>query len=611
MVKLFCALVGVKGNAFSVTIDASESVDDMKNVIKKEKPNQIACDADELQLFLARNGDNTWLNRDGAEAVTLDEHGHPKGFTHMNPLLWIKNPTNFGERFEPNEGEIHVLVVVPEVDQEQWDERRARKKARSLTVFEVERMNSIAATLEIDRWQIDGIALDIRYVEPDFPAWFYVRKETQDIIKIFNDHMEKNLSTVFVGTPGVGKSMLVVLFAFYMALRQQKRVVLFRKLKMEGFSMLYLDGKSEQYWRSNKASLSDLDELRGQDFELCLDGLMHKDVADNFAALASFNLLATSVLYPMKDDDLPVLRQCLVPFWSKSDLNKIGARMSWTEHDIKERYYFSGGNLRDFLSGTNATRLAINQAIAVVRKYPAEVLNTQYGLASVRQVDRLRMTKIRLHDKTSNLIKYLDCGEWFCVITSEYALRQLGKIVAPSYCEELWSKGRMLGDDGLMEIAFENYVHAMARDGQKLELQVRTYDRIKKNQHTYAALKFEANSYLYAGTDAAECDSIMQQKLADVDYWYPCTRCLETIDSVAKLNMGGEHNVVGLIQITKSDNHKINLGTLDKYVKLFPAGARYIALVPDNETSDKFRLAPADPRTQVPLYVAYVATWSS
>ncbi|ETI45152.1 hypothetical protein F443_10196 [Phytophthora nicotianae P1569] len=64
------------------------------------------------------------------------------------------------------------------------------------------------------------------------------------------------------------------------------------------------------------------------------------------------------------------------------------------------------------------------------------------------------------------------------------------------------------------------------------------------------------------------------QQLADVDYWYPCTRCLETIDSVAKLNMGGERNVVGLIQITKSDNSKIDSVALDKYAKMFPDDAR-------------------------------------
>ncbi|KAL8023611.1 hypothetical protein Plhal710r2_c006g0029071 [Plasmopara halstedii] len=67
--------------------------------------------------------------------------------------------------------------------------------------------------------------------------------------------------------------MLLVLFAFYMALRQKKRVVLFRKKKGKGFSMLYMDGEYEQYWRKDKASFVDLDLLVNQDFELCLDGL--------------------------------------------------------------------------------------------------------------------------------------------------------------------------------------------------------------------------------------------------------------------------------------------------------------------------------------------------
>jgi hypothetical protein len=32
---------------------------------------------------------------------------------HTDPSLWIKNPNNFGENFEPNKWEIHLLVVVP------------------------------------------------------------------------------------------------------------------------------------------------------------------------------------------------------------------------------------------------------------------------------------------------------------------------------------------------------------------------------------------------------------------------------------------------------------------------------------------------------------------
>jgi hypothetical protein len=93
-------------------------------------------------------------------------------------------------------------------------------------------------------------------------------------------------------------------------------------------------------------------------------------------------------------------------------------------------------------------------------------------------------------------------------------------------------------------------------------------------------LEFKANSQLYKGRNTEECEGIMQQ-LADVDYWYPCMLCLGTIDSIAKLNLDGEHNVIGLIQIIKSEKHKIDSVTLDRYAKMFPNGTRCVALVPD------------------------------
>ncbi|KAG2502335.1 hypothetical protein JM18_009786 [Phytophthora kernoviae] len=428
-------------------------------------------------------------------------------------------------------------------------------------------MKSIAQNLDIDTWQVGGILLDICHVESDFPEWFYVRDETLDIIKVFKDKMKADLHIVFVGTPGVGKSMLVVLFAFYMALRQKKRVILFRKKKGEGFSMLCLDTEKKNCWRMNNAEIDDLDPHLHQGTELCLDGL-------------------------------------------RLDLNAIGAHLQWSKHETKEKYFYSGGNLRDLLSDTIVVMDSIDQAVGLVDLPVAELLNTQYAVGSVRQIDRLRMTGIRAN-KQSASDEYTTSRSWCCVITSEYALRQLGKIVKASYYEELWSKGRMLGDNGLMGIAFENYVHTMARDGKKIELQVRVYDRVKVRQHTYVALEFEAKSCRSDGMNAAECDTVMKQlSSSSDDYWYPSSRSLVTIDSVAKLNMGGQHNVVGLIQITKSDHHKIDSKALDKYAGFFPNGSRYIALVPDKETCDEFRLSPADPPTEVPLDVAYITTWS-
>jgi reverse gyrase len=75
MVKLFCSLVGVKGNAFAVTIDASELMVDLKKVIKKEKESDFkSIDADKLQLFLAKTGD------DRKRGETCRLHQRPKAF---------------------------------------------------------------------------------------------------------------------------------------------------------------------------------------------------------------------------------------------------------------------------------------------------------------------------------------------------------------------------------------------------------------------------------------------------------------------------------------------------------------------------------------------------
>ncbi|KAE9050198.1 hypothetical protein PR001_g2610 [Phytophthora rubi] len=71
--------------------------------------------ADQLQLFMAKKKDGTWLDGAGAiqASVALDERGRPQGFAVMNPILFIKNPKHFGDNFQPGEGQIHVLVVVP------------------------------------------------------------------------------------------------------------------------------------------------------------------------------------------------------------------------------------------------------------------------------------------------------------------------------------------------------------------------------------------------------------------------------------------------------------------------------------------------------------------
>ncbi|CAK4257628.1 unnamed protein product [Aphanomyces euteiches] len=69
--------------------------------------------ADALELYLAKTG-GAWLDTDGAKAVALDEDGKVPGFDVMDPTSALKNPKCIGDDFERKDGDIHVLVVVPD-----------------------------------------------------------------------------------------------------------------------------------------------------------------------------------------------------------------------------------------------------------------------------------------------------------------------------------------------------------------------------------------------------------------------------------------------------------------------------------------------------------------
>ncbi|KAH9149334.1 hypothetical protein AeRB84_007572, partial [Aphanomyces euteiches] len=107
MPKLFCLVVGHEESPFSVNIAADETVDDLKKLIKEV--NMYQFPANKLQLYRAVKG----LSRDEAKAVRLDADGNIPGCIKMDELLIIQNKGHFGMNFQPEEGKIYVLVVVP------------------------------------------------------------------------------------------------------------------------------------------------------------------------------------------------------------------------------------------------------------------------------------------------------------------------------------------------------------------------------------------------------------------------------------------------------------------------------------------------------------------
>ncbi|KAE8964910.1 hypothetical protein PR002_g28839 [Phytophthora rubi] len=115
MVKLFCAIVGVAGSAFSVRVDESDSVDDLKVMIKARKPDTIKGEADKLQLFLAKTADGKWLPSNDPDVVAMRSGAVSEKV--QNLLNGQIDPAEeIADVFvpAPQKKEIHVLVVVPE-----------------------------------------------------------------------------------------------------------------------------------------------------------------------------------------------------------------------------------------------------------------------------------------------------------------------------------------------------------------------------------------------------------------------------------------------------------------------------------------------------------------
>ncbi|KAG3050369.1 hypothetical protein PI125_g26450 [Phytophthora idaei] len=122
MVKLFCAIVGEAGSAFSVRVDESDSVDDLKKAIAEDQKYDFA--ASKLQLFLAKKG-GTWLTEEEVKKGVSDTTGlklldavraeiGDVGLSQDDVRLQVAK-----EEVAALKGPVNVLVVVPEQEHAQ------------------------------------------------------------------------------------------------------------------------------------------------------------------------------------------------------------------------------------------------------------------------------------------------------------------------------------------------------------------------------------------------------------------------------------------------------------------------------------------------------------
>ncbi|KAL3660867.1 hypothetical protein V7S43_014269 [Phytophthora oleae] len=238
------------------------------------------------------------------------------------------------------------------------------------------------------------------------------------------------MRSFLVGSPGIGKSTLLILMAFYLVLKHKKNVLVYRWLD-KGDCLFYLGYQAGTvvYFTVEGCSpelvVAIYEELgKHQGFSnvwLLLDGIQYDCIPRR---LIHFRMLAASQQVLPKEHADEHAYYCLLPCWKKQDLFKLGREVcNFEEKDMEDRFNISGGSVRVFsiegIDHLNAMRRKISRACTEVEGTLLLFSDGRNIQAGKNQIDRLRHTFVEDTQVPSN---YLTDSNWEQRVDSQYAI---------------------------------------------------------------------------------------------------------------------------------------------------------------------------------------------
>ncbi|KUF83786.1 hypothetical protein AM588_10000603 [Phytophthora nicotianae] len=442
-----------------------------------------------------------------------------------------------------------------------------------------------------------------------------------------NINVRANKKSILMGSPGIGKSTLLCVMAFYLVFKHKKNVLVYRRLtKFEQenclFYLGYEDGKVVQFSvlsceESEAKRIYKL--LRGQhgvsNVWLLLDGFRYQDIPEG---VRTFKMLATSQQVNLKSQERVDAYCCLLSCWAKKDLWLVGNLVyQYATKDMEERFYYSGGSVREFTLATSEDiRSAIDDAISGVDDISNLLSNNSSVLTGTSQADRLRHTFVKDADDTNHFIarRY-----WEQVIDSEYAVLTLSIRLRSDALFRIYAWARSAKHGSLAGSVFEVYVHSLAADNM-LRLHISEYDPPtyrKPNEprgYEFKPVLLKTGTAVQWGTsgESSEYKPYLEEwrDNNNLTYWFPACDNFPNIDSIVKLESGG----VAYLQVTVAEKHKISSTHMNEMNAIF-GGANmtippiYIAICPDRNSCQKFvlnsRAEAVLARRMCPVFVGY------
>ncbi|KAL3656477.1 hypothetical protein V7S43_018701 [Phytophthora oleae] len=403
-----------------------------------------------------------------------------------------------------------------------------------------------------------------------------------------------NDKSVVVGSPGIGKSTMLILMAFYLVLKHKKNVLVYRWLdKVEGCSPELVVAIYEELGKHQGFS----------NVWLLLDKLDYERIPPG---LNTFRLLATSENAEATSRDLDEAYLCLLPCWKKHDLFKLGRKVyNFEEKNMEDRLYFSGGSVRVFTKETRNPlkdmRFAISNACMKLKDLSALFPEVRVVQGDQIHFDRLRHIFLKDNQDPS---RYLFRSNWENIIDSEYAVLLLSQTLRLDELVRSLHWALKAGHDTLAGTVSAICLHRLAVDND-LILNVSKCTPCKQNKkRKMDRIRLEMKEGDAFCSDTATKDGYDEDELKEwrdddqLSYWYPYCDDIPNIDGIVKLKPSSpdKKSRVAFLHLTVGHQHAVDDNLLKTLKKLFTAEdfdpPIYVALCPYLDSSDNIVVKP-------------------
>ena len=404
-----------------------------------------------------------------------------------------------------------------------------------------------------------------------FPESVFVREEMRQVSRVISRSLLQKW--VIIGSPGVGKSVLLVLQCLYLATVHKQPVFLARQLKGDtatkkqtGMVALCIrpDGRVTGY--DSPRNVGQLDDIftkfkveceaEGQEVTLALDGWSQQELqTGNFLQpFGNFDLLATSAQYKLKSQDAREL--VVLPAWREPDIRLVGQARNITESDIKDRYYHSGGSLGDFLKELKQTENRLNVVLSNLKESTHTALLSGYGGSQNEFVDCIR--RVYVNDIT-NEDSYYSSKLWNFVVDSSYALARLVSDAPLKVFENSLIVAKANGG-AFYGWAFEAYIHRIfTSKPQEYLIEMwpyLNYSSIPESRSIPSDIPVSK-----VGSSFKLFCSYLRTVGSKLLYWIPDITTFPEIDSIL---IDPLSKIVSYYQITTASEHSLNFNNLKK-----------------------------------------------